>query len=154
MTKAGGTPSPPSHRSSAPDRERHSAHAAARDKCHNRPIMRFFNTEGPVRPDKHYAIQLLDPVDVDEFLGLTQAERYFVRRKRDRAALPSGPVTCSGLSDPAVGQSSALNGSLMALRCLRRAASPPPSNAGSRPARGRSPVLCVRKEARFTSTLR
>ena len=40
--------------------------------------MRFFNTEGPVRPDRHYAIQPLDRVDVDEFLGLIQAERYFV----------------------------------------------------------------------------
>ena len=40
--------------------------------------MRFFNTEGPVRPDKHYAIHPLDRVDVDEFLGLIQAERYFV----------------------------------------------------------------------------
>ena len=26
-----------------------------RGECHNRP-MRFFNTEGPVRPDDHYAI--------------------------------------------------------------------------------------------------
>ena len=40
--------------------------------------MRFFNTEGPVRPDKHYAIPPLDRVDVDEFLALIQAERYFV----------------------------------------------------------------------------
>ena len=40
--------------------------------------MRFFNTEGPVRPDKHYAIQPLDRVDVGEFLELIQAERYFV----------------------------------------------------------------------------
>ena len=40
--------------------------------------MRFFNTEGPVRPDRHYAIQPLDRVDVDEFLGLIQAERCFV----------------------------------------------------------------------------
>ena len=40
--------------------------------------MRFFNTEGPVRPNRHYAIQPLDRVDVDEFLGLIQAERYFV----------------------------------------------------------------------------
>ena len=29
--------------------------------------MRFFNTEGPVRPDDHYAIAPLDRVDVDEF---------------------------------------------------------------------------------------
>ena len=46
-------------------------------KCHNRP-MRFFNTEGPVRPDDHYAIPPLDRVDVDELLDLIRAERYFV----------------------------------------------------------------------------
>ena len=46
-------------------------------KCHNR-IMRRFNTEGPVRPDKHYAIQPLDRLDVDELLELIRAERYFV----------------------------------------------------------------------------
>ncbi len=40
--------------------------------------MRFFNTEGPVRPDKHYAIQPLDRVNVDGFLSLIRAERYFV----------------------------------------------------------------------------
>ena len=40
--------------------------------------MRFFNTAGPVRPDKHYAIQPLDRVDVDELLGLIRAEQYFV----------------------------------------------------------------------------
>ena len=40
--------------------------------------MRFFNTEGPVRPDKHYAIPPLDRVDIDEFLGPIRAERYFV----------------------------------------------------------------------------
>ena len=40
--------------------------------------MRFFNTAGPVRPDKHYAIQPLDRVDVDELLDLIQAEHYFV----------------------------------------------------------------------------
>ena len=51
--------------------------AAVRGKCHNRSI-RFFNTEGPVRPDKHYAIQPLDRVNVDEFLTLIRAERYFV----------------------------------------------------------------------------
>ena len=40
--------------------------------------MRFFNTEGPVRPNKHYAIRPLDRVNVDEFLDLIRAERYFV----------------------------------------------------------------------------
>ena len=28
--------------------------------------MRFFNTEGPVRPDAHYAIPSLDRMDVEE----------------------------------------------------------------------------------------
>ena len=40
--------------------------------------MRFFNTEGPVRLDKHYAIQPLDRVDIGELLRLIEAERYFV----------------------------------------------------------------------------
>ena len=40
--------------------------------------MRFFNTEGPMRPDEHYAIPPLDRVDVEELLGLIRAKRYFV----------------------------------------------------------------------------
>ena len=40
--------------------------------------MRFFNTEGPVRPDDHYAIQSLDRMDIDELLALIRAKRYFV----------------------------------------------------------------------------
>ena len=40
--------------------------------------MRFFNTEGPVRPDDHYGIPPLDRMDVDELLGLIRAKRYFV----------------------------------------------------------------------------
>ena len=46
-------------------------------KCHNRS-MRRFNTEGPVRPDDHYAIPPLDRVDVEELLDLIRTERYFV----------------------------------------------------------------------------
>ena len=40
--------------------------------------MRFFNTEGPVRPDDHYAVPPLDRMDVDELLTLIRAKRYFV----------------------------------------------------------------------------
>ena len=40
--------------------------------------MRFFNTEGPVRPDDHYAIPPLARGNRDEILGLIQAMRYFV----------------------------------------------------------------------------
>ena len=40
--------------------------------------MRFFNTEGPVRPDDHYSIPPLERVDVEELLGLIRGKRYFV----------------------------------------------------------------------------
>ena len=40
--------------------------------------MRRFNTEGPVRLDKHYAIAPLDRVDLDEVLDMIRNERYFV----------------------------------------------------------------------------
>ena len=48
-----------------------------RGECYNR-LMRFFNTEGPVRPDDHYAIRPLDRMDVHELLSLIRAKRYFV----------------------------------------------------------------------------
>ena len=40
--------------------------------------MRFFNTEGPVRPDDHYTIPPLARGNRDEILSLIQAKRYFV----------------------------------------------------------------------------
>ncbi len=40
--------------------------------------MRFFNTEGPVRPDDHYAIPPLARGDKDEILKLIRDKRYFV----------------------------------------------------------------------------
>ena len=40
--------------------------------------MRFFNTEGPVRPDDHYHIPPLERVNLDELLGLVRDKRYFV----------------------------------------------------------------------------
>ena len=40
--------------------------------------MRFFNTEGPMRPDDHYAIPPLDRMDVEELLRLIRGKRYFV----------------------------------------------------------------------------
>ena len=46
-------------------------------KCHNSP-MRFFNTEGPVRPDDHYGVPPLKRMDVDELLRLIRGKRYFV----------------------------------------------------------------------------
>ena len=40
--------------------------------------MRFFNTEGPMRPDKHYAIEPLGRMDLAGVLDLVRRERYFV----------------------------------------------------------------------------
>ena len=40
--------------------------------------MRFFNTEGPVRPDEHYAIPPLKRGSFKELLSLILAKRYFV----------------------------------------------------------------------------
>ena len=40
--------------------------------------MRFFNTAGPVRPDRHYCIPPLQRLDLDEVLGLVRDEKYFV----------------------------------------------------------------------------
>ena len=40
--------------------------------------MRFFNTEGPVRPDKHYAIPAVGSRGRRRILILIRAERYFV----------------------------------------------------------------------------
>ena len=40
--------------------------------------MRRFNTEGPVRPEKHYCIPSLERLDIDHVLGLVRDERYFV----------------------------------------------------------------------------
>ena len=40
--------------------------------------MRFFNTEGPVRPDDHYGIPPLERMDLEELLGLIRGKRYFV----------------------------------------------------------------------------
>ena len=42
------------------------------------PIMRFFNTEGPIRRDRHYHVPPLDRVNLDDLLGLVRDERYFV----------------------------------------------------------------------------
>ena len=39
--------------------------------------MRCFNTEGPVRPDDHYAIPPLARIDVDQVLMLIRTNRYF-----------------------------------------------------------------------------
>ena len=46
--------------------------------------MRFFNTEGPIRRDRHYHIPPLDRVNLDDLLGLVRDERYFVHGRPAR----------------------------------------------------------------------
>lgn len=40
--------------------------------------MRFFNTAGPVNPQKHYCLPPLARLNVEELLGLIRQEKYFV----------------------------------------------------------------------------
>ena len=40
--------------------------------------MRFFNTTGPVKPDKHYCLSPFDRLDLDEMMTLIQQEKYFI----------------------------------------------------------------------------
>ena len=65
-----GTMVPAKHRSVLP--------AADAGSAATNPIMRFFNTEGPIRPDDHYHVPPLDRVNLDDLLGLVRDKRYFV----------------------------------------------------------------------------
>ncbi len=49
-----------------------------RQRSESRPTMRFFNTEGPIKPEKHYCIPALERLDIDEVLRLVRDEKYFV----------------------------------------------------------------------------
>ena len=40
--------------------------------------MRFFNTSGPIKPERHYCIPPLERLDLAEVLGLVRDEKYFV----------------------------------------------------------------------------
>ena len=41
-------------------------------------IMRFFNTAGPIKPERHYCIPPLERLNMDEVLALIRDEKYFV----------------------------------------------------------------------------
>jgi len=40
--------------------------------------MRFFNTEGPVRPEDHYCLPPLQRWNLDDILGLIDQKKYFL----------------------------------------------------------------------------
>ncbi len=50
---------------------------AAGRECHTAAV-RFFNTEGPVRPEDHYLVSPLARLDLDEILLLIERKKYFV----------------------------------------------------------------------------
>ena len=52
--------------------------------------MRFFNTEGPVRPDDHYGLPPLSRWDLDGVLALLDRKKYFVLH----APRQTGKTTC------------------------------------------------------------
>jgi hypothetical protein len=52
--------------------------------------MRFFNTEGPVRPDEHYCLPPLQRWNLAEVLGLIEQKKYFLLH----APRQTGKTTC------------------------------------------------------------
>lgn len=52
--------------------------------------MRFFNTEGPVRPEDHYCLPPLGRWDLDEILRLIEQKKYFLLH----APRQTGKTTC------------------------------------------------------------
>jgi hypothetical protein len=52
--------------------------------------MRFFNTEGPVRSNKHYCLPPLERWDLEEILSLIEQEKYFLLH----APRQTGKTTC------------------------------------------------------------
>ena len=52
--------------------------------------MRFFNTEGPVKKDKHYCLPPLQRWDLEEILSLIDREKYFLLH----APRQTGKTTC------------------------------------------------------------
>lgn len=41
-------------------------------------VAKFFNTAGPVNPDKHYCLPLSKRLDESELFSLIQQEKYFI----------------------------------------------------------------------------
>ena len=52
--------------------------------------MRFFNTEGPVRPDLHYCLPPLQRWNLDDVLTLIARQKYFLLH----APRQTGKTTC------------------------------------------------------------
>ncbi len=63
--------------------------------------MRFFNTEGPIRPDEHYHLPPAERLDLDGALMLIRQKKYFVLALPGRRARPPScwrSATCSTMA--------------------------------------------------------
>ena len=58
---------------------------------------RFFNTAGPVRPQKNYCIPPLDRLDLDDVLALIRDEKYFVLHAPRQTGKTSALLALRGL---------------------------------------------------------
>ena len=59
--------------------------------------MRFFNTAGPIKPDKHYCIPPLERLDIDAVLALIRDEKYFVMHAPRQTGKTSALLTLCDL---------------------------------------------------------
>jgi hypothetical protein len=65
--------------------------------------MRFFNTEGPIRPDRHYCLAPLHRWNLEEVMELIDQEKYWLE-SADGFVPPAGHnryrATASGAGAP------------------------------------------------------
>ena len=66
--------------------------------------MRFFNTEGPVRPDDHYAIPPLERGNTEELLELIRKKRYFVLHAPRQTGKTSALIALRDLLNSGAGE--------------------------------------------------
>jgi hypothetical protein len=80
-----------SHRTLAIFRYQYPDFSHRRIKINNRKqFMRFFNTAGPVKSNKHYCLEPLERFDTEEILSLIDQEKYFILH----APRQTGKTTC------------------------------------------------------------
>ena len=59
--------------------------------------MKFFNTEGPMKPEIHYTIPPLSRWNLDDLLTLIARQKYFVvHAPRQTGPAASGPLSRAG----------------------------------------------------------
>ena len=62
-----------------------------------RNVVRFFNTAGPIKPDRHYCIPPLDRQGLDEVVALIRQEQYFALHAPRQSGKTSTLLALQGL---------------------------------------------------------